>query len=238
VGDEFRIQGHAAVFDRHSQDLGGFVERVAPGAFKKTIREADVRALFNHDPNMILGRSTAGTLRLSEDRAGLAYDLSLPDNTLGRDLRVSIERGDITQSSFGFRTIHDSWSRTDDGYPLRTLEEVSLHNGDVSPVTYPAYEDTDVTARAAVRNLSQQTGVPADELVEAIREGRADYMTIVNIGTAVPGHDHPVRDEADMLDDPDSEDAFAQPKPGAPIFPLSLKSAQLELQRRKFSPAG
>ena len=171
TGRRMRIAGHAAVFDSTSQDLGGFVERIAPGAFRKTLREADVRALFNHDPNLVLGRTGAGTLRLAEDRSGLAYEVELPDTTVGRDLAVSIERGDVTQSSFGFRAIADRWTRTEDGTPLRTLTEVSLHNGDVSPVTFPAYLATDVATRA-VHRLAATTGVPADELVAAIRSGR------------------------------------------------------------------
>lgn len=173
VGNEFRIAGHAAVFERHSQDLGGFVERVAPGAFAKTIREADVRALFNHDPNMILGRSRGGvgTLHLGEDRTGLSYEVSLDRRqSYANDLAIAIERGDVTQSSFGFRTISDSWSRTDSGYPLRTLTEVSLNNGDVSPVTYPAYLDSDVAARA-LHHASTRIGVSADDLLTALRDG-------------------------------------------------------------------
>lgn len=171
VGDGFTIAGHAAVFNRLSQDLGGFVERIAPGAFRKTIGEADVRALFNHDASLILGRSKSGTLYLEEDERGLAYEVKIPDTSYGRDLMVSIERGDITQSSFGFRVIDDMWDRTDDGYPLRTLREVSLHNGDVSPVTYPAYLDTEVAARA-VEHLAGKSGVTPEVLVEAIRSGR------------------------------------------------------------------
>jgi len=174
VGNEFRISGHAAVFNKSSQDLGGFVERVAPGAFAKTISQADVRALFNHDPNMILGRSRAGvgTLRLGEDSQGLSYDVSLDRRqSYANDVAIAIERGDITQSSFGFRTIADSWDRTDDGYPLRTLTEVSLNNGDVSPVTYPAYLDADVAARA-LHHVSAKIGVTADDLLVALRDGR------------------------------------------------------------------
>jgi HK97 family phage prohead protease len=170
-GDGFRIAGHAAVFNRLSQDLGGFVERIAPGAFRKTLGEADVRALFNHDPSLILGRSKSGTLYMEEDDRGLAYDVKLPDTSYGRDLMVSIERGDVTQSSFGFRVIEDFWDRTDDGYPLRTLREVSLHNGDVSPVTFPAYLDTEVAVRA-VEHLAGKTGVRPEVLVDAIRSGR------------------------------------------------------------------
>ena len=187
VGNEFRIAGHAAVFERHSQDLGGFVERVAPGAFAKTIREADVRALFNHDPNMILGRSRGGmgTLRLGEDRQGLSYEVSLDRRqSYANDLAIAIERGDVTQSSFGFRTISDSWSRTDSGYPLRTLTEVSLNNGDVSPVTYPAYLDADVAARA-LTHVSTRIGVSEADLLTALRAGRLPGETTAMQSTEI-----------------------------------------------------
>lgn len=175
-GSEFRIQGHAAVFDRLSQDLGGFVERISRGAFTKTIQEADVRALFNHDASLILGRTKTPdgkppTLRLAEDGQGLAYDVTMPDTSYARDLMVSIERGDITQSSFGFRVIDDSWDRTDDGFPRRTLREISLQNGDVSPVTYPAYLATDVATRA-VEHFATKNGLVVEALAEAIRAGR------------------------------------------------------------------
>ena len=208
VGSEFRIQGHAAVFNRLSQDLGGFVERIAPGAFTKTIQEADVRALFNHDASLILGRTKAGTLRLAEDKTGLLYDVELPDTSYGRDLMVSIERGDVTQSSFGFRVIDDSWDRTDDGYPMRTLREVSLQNGDVSPVTYPAYSDTDVASRA-LEHLASKTGVDADALVDAIRSGR------------LPGEVQPV--EKQLVVEPEA----AQ---------VDLTALRLELLKRQIAP--
>lgn len=143
-GEEGRatgFTGYALKFDTRSDNLGGFRETIAPGAVTKTLDEADVRALFNHDPNLILGRSLAGTLKLSVDETGLRYDIpEMPDTTYARDLAVSMARGDVTQSSFGFRVVKDSWAEDDDGYPLRTLHEIALF--DVSPVTYPAYRDT------------------------------------------------------------------------------------------------
>lgn len=219
VGDEFKIAGHAAVFDKFSQDLGGFVERISRGAFKKTIREADVRALFNHDPNFVLGRYLPGrpdnTLRISEDSDGLHYEVTLGNQSYARDLYESIERGDVTQSSFAFRTIDDQWSRTDDGYPMRTLTQVSLHNGDVSPVTYPAYEMTDIAARAVAR-AAQREGLPADLLAAALRDG------------LLPGE---CRDES-------------EPAPAVPALPVvgeapevDLSVLRLELLRRRVAPA-
>jgi HK97 family phage prohead protease len=155
--------GYASVFDKRSVNLGGFVEVVAPTAFNKTIQEADVRALFNHDPNKLLGRSSAGTLRMSVDSVGLAYEIDLPDTTDGRDVATLMERGDITGSSFGFRMIEDSWSETEDGFPQRTLLSVALR--DVSPVTYPAYPDSE----AALRHLAESRSLDFN-LVKAAAE--------------------------------------------------------------------
>ena len=139
-----RISGYPAVFNSLSQDLGGFKERIAPGAFARTIKEQDVRALFNHDSNFILGRTAAGTLRLAEDERGLRMDLDLPDTQVARDLAVSMERGDVSGGSFGFNlhTDGDSWQDSDEG-TIRTLNSVRLF--DVGPVVYPAYPDTDVS---------------------------------------------------------------------------------------------
>lgn len=148
-GKSLRISGHAAVFNKKSDVIFGFREIVLPGAFKKTIKEADIRALWNHDPNIVLGRNKAGTLRLKEDDRGLKTDIDLPDTQPARDLYQSIKRGDVDQMSFGFRTITDKW-RTEDKITIRELVEVELF--DVSPVTFPAYPDTDINARAEVRS--------------------------------------------------------------------------------------
>lgn len=171
------VAGHGAVFNRRSQKLfeprlGPFIEQVAPGAFTKTLRETDVRALFNHDPNLILGRSSAGTLRVGEDPIGLAYDFDVPDTTYGRDLVVSMRRRDVTQSSFTFRVIGDGedWSLTEDGFPLRTLNEVGI--GDVSPVTYPAYPDSDSGLRCALSHLAEVRSISPDEAVALARDGQ------------------------------------------------------------------
>jgi|TARA_Y100000034_G_scaffold132026_1_gene194064 hypothetical protein len=135
------IAGHAAVFNKMSVEMYGFREVIAPGAFADSLKSADVRALINHDPNLILGRNKAGTLRVAEDKKGLAIEIDPPDTQASRDLLVSMGRGDIDQMSFGFRTVEDKWE-TKDGKDVRTLLKVDLF--DVSPVTFPAYEDTDV----------------------------------------------------------------------------------------------
>lgn len=141
------IRGHAAVFNRLSEDLGGFREQIRPGAFSKAIIEDDVRALWNHDPNFILGRNRAGTLRMFEDSDGLAVEIDPPDTQFARDLMTSMRRGDVTQMSFGFTVEKggQSWEKVN-GETIRTLS--SLHLFDVSPVTFPAYPQTDVAVRA------------------------------------------------------------------------------------------
>jgi HK97 family phage prohead protease len=152
--------GYGAVFNKLSQNLGGLVERVAPGAFTKTIAEADIRALFNHDPNYLLGRSAAGTLRLSEDGTGLPYEIDLPDTMAGRDVATMLERRDITGSSIGFRVIEDEWGETEQGFPLRTLKQVALR--DVGPVTFPAYTDTEAALRSLAEARSLDLAVVRD----------------------------------------------------------------------------
>lgn len=143
-----KMVGHAAIFNTET-DIGGFFrEKVAPGAFSDSIKADDIRALFNHNPNYVLGRSNGKTktLMLSEDDRGLAIEIDPPDTQFAKDLTISMERGDIDQMSFGFRVIKESWESRDDGTDVRTLEKVKLY--DISPVTYPAYEDTEIAVRS------------------------------------------------------------------------------------------
>jgi len=172
-GGPTRIEGYAAVFGTLSEDLGGFREMILPGAFTKTVQEADVRALWQHDPNYVLGRTRSGTLVLSEDGVGLQYTITPPDTQWARDALVTMKRGDVTQSSFAFRTIRDEW-KTVEGALQRSLIEVALF--DVSPVTYPAYPQTSAHARSRVFELSQQgapgQGVHPPAEVEAEAQAR------------------------------------------------------------------
>lgn len=152
-GAPVKIMGHAALFDTLSEDLGGFREKIKRSAFTQAILTDDVRALFNHDPNMVLGRNRAGTLHLTEDERGLAFVIDPPDTSFARDLVISLRRGDVSQMSFGFQTVTDTWDMMD-GETIRTLIEVRLF--DVSPVTYPAYPQTEAALRSLeeFRNLS------------------------------------------------------------------------------------
>jgi len=144
-----RIIGHAAVFDLLSEDLGGFREKISPGAFAEVISTDDVRALFNHDDNMLLGRNKANTLSLAEDEKGLRSVIDLPDTQLARDLAVLMARGDVNQMSFAFEISKDGqdWEKTGDGPWIRTIKKIK-RLWDVSVVTFPAYPQTDAAVRA------------------------------------------------------------------------------------------
>ena len=136
------VSGHASVFNSPTDIAGAFTEQIAPGAFSKTLSEnGDIRCLFNHNWDSILGRTKSGTLTLEEDEQGLAFTVDLPDTTVGRDLVVSMERGDIDKCSFGFIPTVDEWDYSNADHPVRTIEEVELY--EVSIVTIPAYDDTD-----------------------------------------------------------------------------------------------
>ena len=153
-----RLSGYAAVFNDDSVPLP-FIERIAPGAFRKTLSETpDVRLLINHE-GLPLARTKNGTLRLTEDQTGLYMDADLPDTQAARDLYTLVERGDVDQMSFAFRVIRQKWN---EGRTERTLTELSLADGDVSVVTYPAYPTTSVEARAHLQ-----------EAMNALKEGRA-----------------------------------------------------------------
>lgn len=146
-----KISGYAARFNSPTVIAGLFREQVAPGAFDQSIKVDDIRALFNHIPSDVLGRTKAGTLSLVEDDNGLRFEITPSDAQWVRDLMSAIDRGDISQCSFGFTVTAEDWTMHDnDELPLRTLIEVRL--SEISPVTYPAYEDTSVALRA--RELS------------------------------------------------------------------------------------
>lgn len=139
-----KISGYAATFDSPTQ-IVDFEETIRPGAFRRALFEKqDVRALFNHDPSKILGRTASGTLKLSEDSRGLHFEVELPNSPTGSDVLEAVRRGDVSGASFGFRARRDRWnaSRTE-----RELLDLDLY--DVSPVTYPAYQATSVSARSS-----------------------------------------------------------------------------------------
>lgn len=176
-GNKLTLEGYALKWGVRSNNLGGFREEVAEGATSKTIKESDIRALFNHEPSLILGRNKAGTLDVSNDSTGTHYRVHGDmRQSYVQDLAIAMERGDVTQSSFGFRKVGpegDSWSEDENGMPLRTLREIQLF--DVSPVTYPAYEDsTSGLGKRALQYVAEKRGLPlevVEQNLKAILDG-------------------------------------------------------------------
>lgn len=151
-----KIGGYAAVFNKLSRNLGGFVEQVAPAAFNDSRGRdwPDVRARYNHE--ILLGTTAARTLILSVDEHGLKYEVEPPQARA--DILELVQRGDVRHSSFAFRTIEDHWDTSDQGYPLRTLLNVQLV--DVAPVDDPAYPD----ATAGLRSLAEHFDADFEEV--------------------------------------------------------------------------
>lgn len=143
---EGKLVGYAAVFDKRSVNLGGFVEVIQPGAFSGSISD-DIRALVDHE-GIAIARTANGTLSIAEDDTGLRVEIDPADTTAGRDIRESVSRGDVDQMSFGFsvRSGGDDWDEDDDGMLVRTLTDVRLF--EVSIVTFPAYPDTSIASRS------------------------------------------------------------------------------------------
>lgn len=151
------LRGLAAVYDSDSEDLGGFIERIAPGAFRSSLNSSqDVRAFWNHDSRLLLGRRSNGTLRLTDTNAGLEVEIDLPDTGFARDLGELVRRGDCNQMSFGFTLPGggcEAWEPHESNPRLkrRTITDLVLH--EVSAVSMPAYPETSL----AVRSLSEWT---------------------------------------------------------------------------------
>ena len=145
-----KIGGYAAVFNKFSEDLGGFKEKISRGAFANTIAVGDIRALWNHDMGTILGRTKSGTLKLSEDDYGLRFDLDLPNTSVGNHVYEVIKRGDVTGVSFGFFVNKETWDFNQEP-AIRTIHDIELI--EVSPVIWPAYTQTSVNVRSATEIL-------------------------------------------------------------------------------------
>jgi HK97 family phage prohead protease len=172
-GNGMTLRGYAAIFNSPSQPLP-FIETIQPGAFRDALKSRnDVKLLWNHDTSIVLGSTRAGTLRLIEDATGLFVEADLPDTTAGRDAKISIERGDVTGFSFGFRVPAggDEWVSADQ----RILKRVNIHEVSVG-VAFPAYLGTEGTAtvrsvndlEAKIQALAELRGVSAEELTDAL----------------------------------------------------------------------
>lgn len=191
-----RIGGYALVYNRYSQNLGGYVEQCSPGLADKSIADqVDVLARYQHDSDMLLGRVSADTLRLEGDGTGVLYEADLPDTSYARDLAALAKRGDVRHSSFAFRVMPggDDWSYTEQGYPLRTLGAVQLV--DVAPVVTPAYLDT----TSGLRSLAERRGLDLDVVTAAAAANelgelmRAGAPSVIDLGAGGQGATHPPR---------------------------------------------
>ncbi|WP_096737770.1 HK97 family phage prohead protease [Brachyspira sp. G79] len=148
-GEPLKLRGYAIVYNSLSEPLYAdlFRECIKRGAFTKSLLENDQVCLWGHDTRYVLGRKSSGTLILREDDKGLYFEVSLPNTTWARDLKESVDRGDIKQMSFGFKVVRDNWlddkeTLKEYGMPIREVEEITLH--EISLVTFPAYPQTNV----------------------------------------------------------------------------------------------
>jgi len=174
------LEGHIAVWNVLSDDLGGFRERIRAGAFTETIATHDIRALWNHENDLVLGRNRAGTLELTEDAVGLAFKNTPPDTSWFRDRMVTLKRGDVTGCSFGFYTELDEWMRQEDGTQIRELVKCTLV--EVSPgVTFPAYPQADVALRSmqAWKERQAAAGTLANSAADLVQmESRRRHLRL------------------------------------------------------------
>jgi len=198
------LAGYAAVFARLSQNLGGFVEEVAPAAFTTTLSSGrNVLGAVNHDVSQLLATTDSGTLELSTDATGLRYgmllDLDDPDAVRAA---AKVRTGKLQGSSFAFTTRDDAWGTTEQGFPLRTLLAVELH--ELGPVANPAYLDTAADgAQVALRSLAAFVDLPLDQVTTAARAGALtdlilrDLPGVTPAEVAEPAADAPRATQAD-----------------------------------------
>ena len=172
------FRGYAAKYNTRSNDLGGFTETIAPGFFDGVLGD-DVRALRDHDPSLILGRTTSGTCRVGVDANGLYFEFDDPGTSYSRDLAISIERGDVNQCSFAFSLPDkggDKVERMQDGSYFRTLIKAERLY-DVSVVTYPAYNDTSVAARS-IDLFKNQSVLSDEEKTRQVNEALEEFKIL------------------------------------------------------------
>jgi HK97 family phage prohead protease len=162
-GDGMTFVGYAAKFNSPSEDLGGFVETIEPGAFRRSLRSRnDVKLLVNHDTGRVLASTRSGTMKLYEDEIGLRVEASLPNTSDGRDMAELLRRGDLNKMSFGFSVIKDSWNQE---MTQRTLKSVRLF--ETSIVAFPAYAATEAMVRS-LDKVATRAQVDADALADAV----------------------------------------------------------------------
>lgn len=220
-GDGMTLRGYAAVFNSPSQPLP-FIETIQPGAFRDSLKNDrnDIKLLWNHDTGIVLGSTRAGTLRLREDERGLLVEADLPMTQAGKDAAISIQRGDVTAFSFGFRIPAggDEWASASE----RVLKRVNVHEVSVG-VAFPAYTATDGTANVRTMNelsekiikLAELRGVSAEELTDAL--------------LALESGEELTERQGDLLTDTLGKVLKKDPEVTNPQALLDLKKKQLDL---------
>lgn len=192
VGDGLEFRGYAAVFNSQSEDLGGFRETIAPGAFTRSVNaaangSADIRMFWNHDSGRLLASTKAKTLRLTQDERGLLAEATLPETSDGRDMSTLIKRGDVRSMSFGFAVDKggDAWSADS---RERTLTNVRLF--EVSPVTgWPAYGATSAGVRHLLSLVDWDEDEAIGELVATLKDDQRDSLRRHLGATTTPAPD-------------------------------------------------
>lgn len=213
-----RMAGYAAVFNEASVPLP-FIEKIAPGAFRKTLSETpDVRLLVNHE-GLPMARTKNGTMRLSEDERGLYFEAELANTQEARDLYTLVERGDVDQMSFAFRVIRQNWNKD---RSERTLTEVSLSDGDVSIVTYPAYTATSVEAREVIkramheikagREITGESLLVLKQIFGDLSEGHEYIMKAVEVMSMLFGDDEMEDDSMSPLEQVELDEDYEMSK--------------------------
>lgn len=238
-GDGLELAGYGAVFNAETVIWDAWRESVEQGAYAKTIQEGDIRALFNHDPNIVLGRNQSGTLRLSEDDRGLLAHISAPDNEWGRPVRDAIQRRDVTGMSVMFEVVKFQWIRGDaetKELPRRIIKEARLY--DVGPVTFPAFPQTSIAARSD--GDDEESGafdiiLEARALVRCAQLGmaltRADSALLRDAAAILQGMAVPEPEPDSAESDADGHHSDSEPEPGAVLVARGHHSAAAERDR-------
>ena len=218
--DGMTFEGYASVFNSESEDLGGFRETVAPGAFKRSLRSRnDIKLLFNHDTGAVLGSTRSGSMSLTEDDRGLKVRATLPRTSLAMDVAELIRTGIIDSMSFGFSVIRDSW---DSGGTNRVLEAVRLH--EVSIVAFPAYSGTaGTTTMRGLDKVAQRANVDADELADALLKLEEGAELSVDEATMLSRVVDELKPAAEEVAEPESTND---------VDMLMLKKKKLELMEK------
>jgi uncharacterized protein len=218
--DGMTFEGYASVFNSESEDLGGFRETVAPGAFKRSLRSRnDIKLLFNHDTGAVLGSTRSGSMSLIEDDRGLKVRATLPRTSLAMDVAELIRTGIIDSMSFGFSVIRDSW---DSSGTNRVLEAVRLH--EVSIVAFPAYSGTaGTTTMRGLDKVAQRANVDADELADALLKLEEGAELSVDEATMLSRVVDELKPAAEEVAEPESTND---------VDMLMLKKKKLELMEK------